>query len=85
MSHPHCLEGQLGNDLQNRPFLKFSDITSMIDGPDLSGMVKLWEDIATSEARLNLIAKLQDRDLGFVEVEKFSLGLKYCLKSDKMK
>ena len=63
--------------------LEFSDLTSIIDGKELSGMVKTWEDIATSEARLNLLARLKEKNLGFQEVEKFSLGLKYSLKSGK--
>ena len=63
--------------------LEFSDLTSIIDGKELSGMVKTWEDVATSEARLNLLARLKEKKLGFQEVEKFSLGLKYSLKSGK--
>ena len=85
MHRPHCQEVQFTNsELQNHP-LTYSEITSLIDGKDLSGMKQLWEDVAKSEARLNLIAKLQERELGFAEVEQFSLGLKYSLKSDKMK
>ena len=64
--------------------LKHSDITSLIDGRDLSGMVQLWEDTALSEARLNLLAKLQEKKLGFAQIEKFSLGLRYSLKSEKL-
>ena len=69
---------------QNLPPLKFSDITSLVDGPDLSGMKKLWEDNACCEARLKLLEKLRDKNLGFNEIEKFSLGLKYSLKSSKL-
>ena len=69
---------------QSLPPLKYSDITSLIDGKDLSGMVKLWEDIAISEARINLLARLQEKKLGFAQIEKFSLGLKYSLKSEKL-
>ena len=68
---------------QNHPPLKFSDITSFMDGKDLSGMKTLWEDVATSETRLNLISRLKNKNLGFCEIEKFSLGLKYSLKSKK--
>ena len=82
-NHPHCSGISLVNPKSQNP-TKTSDIISLIDGPDLSGMVKLWEDIAAGEARLNLLAKLQEKKLGFSQIEKFSLGLKYCLKSNKL-
>ena len=64
--------------------LKHSDIASIVDGPDLGEMVKIWRDVALSEARLNLLAKLREIKVGFNEVQRFGLGLKYCLKSEKM-
>ena len=69
---------------QNFQPLKFSDITSFMDGKELIGMKTLWEDVATSETRINLISRLKSKKLGFCEIEKFSLGLKYSLKSQKM-
>ena len=70
---------------QNQPPLKYSDITPLVGGTDLSGMTKVWEDVAICEARLNLLVKLRDKKLGYNDIEKFSLGLKYSLKSSKMK
>ena len=48
-------------------------------------MRKVWREVATSEARIDLMAELMDKNLGFNEIEKFSLGLMYSLKSEKMK
>ena len=67
----------------NQNPLKYSDITPLVGGKVLSGMQRIWEDIAVSESRLNLIAKLQEKKIGFHEVERFSLGLKYGLRSEK--
>ena len=67
----------------NQNPLSYSDITPLVGGKVLSGMKKIWEDTAISETRLNLIAKLQEKKIGFQEVEKFSLGLQYSLRSNK--
>ena len=83
--HPHCQGDPPGYDHPIQNPIKFSDITPLIGGLELSGMKSLWEGIAISESRLNMIAKLQARNLGFVEIEQFSLGLKYSLKSEKMR
>ena len=64
--------------------IKHSDITSRLDGWELGGMVKLWKECATSEARIKLIADLKNKKLGFNEIEQFGLGLKYSLKSKKL-
>ena len=64
---------------------KYSDITSLIEGKDLGELVQIWRDTASSEMRLNLMSELRGKDLGFAEIEKFSLGLNYNLKSSKMK
>ena len=70
---------------QNRNLLMFSDITPLVGGKDLSGMKKVWEEVAICEARLNLLVQLREKSLGYNEIEKFKLGLKYSLKSSKMK
>ena len=67
------------------PPLKFSDITSKLDGKDLGDMCEIWCETAVSEERINLIADLKNKNLGFNEIEKFGLGLIYNFKSDKMK
>ena len=59
---------------KTQPPIKFSEITPLVGGKELSGMTKMWEDVAVSETRLNLLARLQDKRLGFNEVEKFALG-----------
>ena len=65
---------------------KFSlKITSLVEGKELGELKKLWRDIACSEQRLKLIAELKSKKLGFNEIEMFSLGLRYNLKSEKMK
>ena len=70
---------------KSQPPVKYSEITSLVDGNDLSGMRKVWKDIAMSEERLNLLARLKELKLGYNEIQKFSLGLKYSLKSEKLK
>ena len=62
-----------------------SDITSKLEGKDLGEMRKLWRDTASSEMRLAMMSGLKGKTLGFNEVEKFSLGLKYSFKSERMK
>ena len=64
---------------------KFSDLTPKIGGKDLSEMIKIWKEAASSELRLKLMSELKNKKLGFNEVENFSLGLVYSLKSDKMR
>ena len=65
---------------------KHSDITSkFIEGKDLSEMERLWEDIAASGVRIKLMLDLKQKKIGFNDIENFSLGLEYNLKSDKMK
>ena len=61
------------------------EITSMIEGKVLSEMRKVWKEIAISEARINLIAELIAKNLGFNTIEKFSLGLVYSLRSEKLR
>ena len=65
-------------DPKSRPLLHYSDITSYIDGKDLSGMIKLWEDIAVGEARLNLLARLQEKKLGFEQIDGGEVSKKQC-------
>ena len=65
--------------------ISLSEITSILEGRDLSEMRKVWREAATSEARIDLLAKLMEKNLGFNEIEKFSLGLIYSLKSDRMR
>ena len=55
------------------------------EGKVLGELSKLWQDIASSEARLKLMSDLKDKKLGFGEIETFSLGLEYNLKSEKLK
>ena len=43
--------------------LKFSDFTSVIEGPDLGELRQLWRDIAASETRLNLMTELKGKKL----------------------
>ena len=62
-----------------------SDITSKIEGQNLGEMRRLWKDIAASEMRLTMMSGLKGKNLGFNEVENFSLGMKYNFKSEKMK
>ena len=63
--------------------IQSSDITSKIEGKYLSEMQQIWEDTAASEMRLNLITDLKGKNLGFNEIENFSLGLRYNFKSEK--
>ena len=69
---------------QNQP--KTSFLTSQKEeGPDLGELTKLWRDSACSEERLKLMTELRRRKIGFNEIEMFSLGLQYNLKSEKWK
>ena len=64
--------------------LKFSNITSYIDGKDLGDLINTWKDTAISEARLKMITVLKIKNLGFNEIQQFGPGLRYNLKSEKM-
>ena len=59
--------------------------TSSEEGPDLGELKKLWREGACSEERLKLMTELKNKKIGFNEIEMFSLGLEYNLKSTKMK
>ena len=56
-----------------------------MEGPDLGELKKLWREGACSEERLKLMTELKNKKIGFNEIEMFSLGLEYNLKSTKMK
>ena len=58
------------------------DITSKLEGKYLSEMQQVWRDTAASEMWMNLITDLKGRNLGFNEIENFSLGLRYNFKSE---
>ena len=64
---------------------KYSDITSLVEGPSLSVMIKVWQDIANSEMRIEMMSELSELGVGFNEVEEFNLGLFQNLRSEKMK
>ena len=66
------------------PKTNSSSHTSPDEGPDLGELVKLWRDSACSEERLKLMTELRRRKLGFNEIEKFSLGLEYNLKDNRI-
>ena len=46
-----------------------------MEGPDLSAMVDLWEDLATTEMRLQLMSELINTKVGLADIEKFNSGL----------
>ena len=64
---------------------KPSIYTSHEEGPDLGELIKLWRDSACSEERLKMMTELKKKKIGFNEIEMFSLGLQYNLKSEQMK
>ena len=45
--------------------LKYSDITSIVDGQVLGDMIKVWKDTAVSDSRLSMIAELKQKNIGF--------------------
>ena len=63
----------------------YSDITSLVEGPSLSVMIKVWQDIANSKMQIKLMSELSKLGIGFNEVEEFNLGLFQNLRSEKMK
>ena len=65
--------------------IKFSNITSILEGQDIGEMKRLWKDTAACEARIKQMSVLKGKKLGFQEVENFGLGLKYSFKSEKMR
>ena len=44
--------------------LKYSDITSLVEGQDLGEMRKLWQDITASEVRVQQMSVLKGKKLG---------------------
>ena len=70
---------------QNLKTQKFSELTSKIEGEDLGEMKKVWRETAASEVRLTLLSEMKGKNLGFNEVEKYSIGLGYNFKSERMK
>ena len=62
-----------------------SDVTSKLEGSDLSLAKDLWVKTAAAECRLNLIRKLMKEKLGFKEVEDYDKALELKLKSEKLK
>ena len=64
---------------------KVTDLTSKIEGPELGEMCKVWRETAVSEMRMKMMSELRKKNLGFNEIESFSLGLQFNFKSGKMK
>ena len=56
--------------------------TSTAEGVDL-GLIKVWQDLAASECRLELMTKLKNLNLGLAEVEEFNLGINVQFRSEK--
>ena len=72
-------------DCQSSPKPKHSDFTPIVGGENLSAMGGLWREIAVSEMRLEMLKELRTLNVGYQEIEEFSLGLTYQFKSQKMK
>ena len=54
-----------------------------MEGPDLSAMSEIWEDLAVTEMRLQLMSTLVKIKVGFADIEEFNLGLKGNLKNQQ--
>ena len=52
-----------------------------MEGPDLSAELEIWEELAVTEMRLQLMSRLIKLKVGFADVEEFNLGLKGNLKN----
>ena len=52
-----------------------------MEGQDLSARSEIWEELAVTEMRLQLMSKLIQIKVGFADVEEFNLGLKGNLKN----
>ena len=52
-----------------------------MEGQDLSVMTKIWEDLAATEMRLEMMSELIRIKVGFADIEEFNLGLKVNLKN----
>ena len=50
---------------RSTPKLQFSDITSIIEGSDLGELKQIWQDIAASESRMNLMSALKGKKIGW--------------------
>ena len=57
-------------------------MTSTVEGVDL-GLIKVWQELAASECRLELMTKLKNLNLGLAEVEEFNLGINVQFRSEK--
>ena len=52
-----------------------------MEGQDLSAMTKIWEDLAATEMRLEMMSEPIRIKVGFADIEEFNLGLKGNLKN----
>ena len=52
-----------------------------VEGQDLSAMPEIWEELARTEMRLQLMSDLIQIKVGFADVEEFNLDLKGNLKN----
>ena len=53
----------------------------VMEGSDLSAMPEIWEELARTEMRLQLMRELIQIKVGFADIEEFNLGLKGNLKN----
>ena len=52
-----------------------------MEGQDLSATSKIWEDLAVTEMRLQLMSRLMKIKVGLADIEEFNLGLKGNLRN----
>ena len=52
-----------------------------MEGQDLSAEMEIWEGLAVTEMRLQLMSTLIKLKVGFADVEEFNLGLRGSLKN----
>ena len=56
-----------------------------MEGPDLRVTKKLWQDLAASESRLEMMKELGKLNVGLRQIEEFNIGLISKLRSEKMR
>ena len=78
-TRPRCSTRSTGQTNHNLT----SPITSAIEGLDLGEMERVWQELAASEMRLQLMDNLEKHKVGLNDVEYFNLGLKFNAKTEK--
>ena len=72
-------------DKFKKTLMEFNITSSELEGPELREAVKVWQDLAASETRINMMKKMISEKIGFADLEEMKQEIFSKFKSSKFK